>query len=90
MAGTERGKWMVQKIVGCFAQDGVDAARKQACELLLAQRVGTKGKTGKAADVEARMHITQVTGREGRPRLVALVAACASGVAAWLFSLPVR
>merc|ERR1719161_3128055 len=36
----------------CMTQDGVDAARKQACELLLAQRVGTKGKTGKAADVE--------------------------------------
>ena len=31
MAGTERGKWMVQKIVGCFAQDGVDAVKANSC-----------------------------------------------------------
>ena len=31
MAGTERGKWMVQKIVSCFAQDGVDAVKANSC-----------------------------------------------------------
>jgi len=31
MAGTERGKWMVQKIVACFGPDGVDAVKANSC-----------------------------------------------------------
>jgi nucleolar GTP-binding protein len=51
----------------CMTKDGVDAARKKACELLLAQRVETKVKTGKAEGLEGRIHITKVKPRADRP-----------------------
>ena len=45
-----------------MTKDGVDAARSKACELLLAQRVDAKVKSGKVEGIEGRIHVTKVRG----------------------------
>jgi len=51
----------------CMTKDGVDAARSKACELLLAQRVEAKVKSGKVEGIEGRIHVTKVKPRADRP-----------------------
>jgi nucleolar GTP-binding protein len=51
----------------CMTKDGVDGARKTACDLLLAQRVDQKVKSGKANDIEGRIYVTKVKPRADRP-----------------------
>jgi len=51
----------------CMTKDGVDAARKSACDLLLSQRVDQKVKAGKANDIESRIYVTKVKPRADRP-----------------------
>merc|ERR1719440_866873 len=51
----------------CMTKDGVDGARKAACDLLLAQRVDQKVKSGKANDIEGRIYVTKVKPRSDRP-----------------------
>merc|ERR1719440_753603 len=54
----------------CMTKDGVDAARSKACELLLAQRVDAKVKSGKVEGIEGRIHVTKVKPRADRPPVV--------------------
>merc|ERR1719240_752066 len=54
----------------CMTKNGVDSARKMACDLLLAQRVDQKVKSGKANDIEGRIYVTKVKPRADRPPML--------------------
>jgi len=54
----------------CMTKDGVDAARKKACDLLLTSRVEGKIKSGKAESIANRMYTTKVQPRADRPAFV--------------------